>query len=282
MNYNTDLQSNNLNLQNIHYILNSLPDKGTLPIIKEYICTLKGKSTISKLIEEGKMLIDFTDVMSVSIPEGEVSKITCDNEILWKAISAVPDEYQQVEYIGVSGTQYINTNWTPSNNTYFKIRFMATTSSYMFGSGSAPRLAVVSNSNNIQVYNTDNGAYGIYNFSDVNFNTVVDLETFTTTTLNEAYVKANGVEKRNDNTSINVNFNSSFKMLLGAWQYNAATIRYGKGRIYSATAKVDNVLIFDMIPCYRISDGEIGMWDTVSKTFFTNAGTGTFTKGSDV
>lgn len=42
------------------------------------------------------------------------------------------------------------------------------------------------------------------------------------------------------------------------------------------------VIRCDLVPCYRKADGEIGMFDLVSKTFLTNAGTGTFTKGADV
>ena len=44
----------------------------------------------------------------------------------------------------------------------------------------------------------------------------------------------------------------------------------------------DDNLLRDMIPCYRKSDNVIGMFDKVSQTFFTNAGTGTFTKGNNV
>lgn len=44
----------------------------------------------------------------------------------------------------------------------------------------------------------------------------------------------------------------------------------------------DNNLLRDMIPCYRKSDNVIGMFDLVSQTFFTNAGTGVFTVGEDV
>ena len=36
------------------------------------------------------------------------------------------------------------------------------------------------------------------------------------------------------------------------------------------------------IPCYRKSDNVIGLYDLVEGTFYTNSGTGTFTKGSDV
>ena len=47
-------------------------------------------------------------------------------------------------------------------------------------------------------------------------------------------------------------------------------------RLYSFTAKANGTFIMKMIPCVRKSDNKPGMYDTVSKTFFTNAGTGEF------
>ncbi len=44
----------------------------------------------------------------------------------------------------------------------------------------------------------------------------------------------------------------------------------------------NNELVQDLVPCYRKSDNEIGMYDLVSNTFYINAGTGTFIKGPDV
>lgn len=41
-------------------------------------------------------------------------------------------------------------------------------------------------------------------------------------------------------------------------------------------------LILNFIPCYRKSDNEPGMYDTVNNVFYTNAGTGTFIIGNDV
>ncbi len=41
----------------------------------------------------------------------------------------------------------------------------------------------------------------------------------------------------------------------------------------------NDVLLFNGIPARRISDSAVGMYDTVSGTFFTNAGTGTFVAG---
>ena len=62
--------------------------------------------------------------------------------------------------------------------------------------------------------------------------------------------------------------------------------RYGnfqsKNRYYQLRIEKDGVLMRDMIPCYRKSDGEVGMYDIVTGKFYTNTGKGTFTKGADV
>ena len=58
---------------------------------------------------------------------------------------------------------------------------------------------------------------------------------------------------------------------------------YMMGRIYSAKIWSDGTnLSFNGIPAKRKSDGAIGMYDTVTNTFFENAGTGTFTAGPEV
>jgi len=62
--------------------------------------------------------------------------------------------------------------------------------------------------------------------------------------------------------------------------------RYGgyqsKNRYYQLCIEKDEVLMRNMIPCYRKSDGEVGMYDIVTGKFYTNTGNGTFTKGADV
>ena len=44
----------------------------------------------------------------------------------------------------------------------------------------------------------------------------------------------------------------------------------------------DGTPIRNFVPCYRKSDNVIGLYDTVEGVFYTNAGTGSFTKGVDV
>lgn len=53
------------------------------------------------------------------------------------------------------------------------------------------------------------------------------------------------------------------------------------GKIYSVLLERDGSIMADLVSCYRKADGEIGMYDIVSNTFFTNVGTGTFTKGGN-
>ncbi|MBQ5476060.1 MAG: hypothetical protein IIT65_15620, partial [Lachnospiraceae bacterium] len=53
-------------------------------------------------------------------------------------------------------------------------------------------------------------------------------------------------------------------------------------RLYACTIAVNGEVIRNYVPCYRKSDGVIGLYDTINKQFKINEGTGSFTKGSDV
>ena len=53
-------------------------------------------------------------------------------------------------------------------------------------------------------------------------------------------------------------------------------IRHFVMRMYSFSVKENAVLLLNLIPALRNADGVPGMWDPVSKQFFTNSGTGSF------
>ena len=64
---------------------------------------------------------------------------------------------------------------------------------------------------------------------------------------------------------------------------NNGTATYSVGaKIYSMDISIDGVKERDFVPCYRKADDVIGLYDLVYGTFYTNSGTGTFTKGQDV
>ncbi len=226
-------------------------------------------------------MINFATFQAITIPEGKVAKITrkSDGAALWSA-GRLPSEYQEVEYIYIPDTGYINTEWVPEEGSKFNIKLCALKNGYFFGCGSNPRLAYTGGDYDITIYNTTNGTSGIYRFEKSRLK-ILDVETYSTGKTTDSYVIVNG-QKLMNNTAQGVNFNTAIPMYLGAWLYNATSIRQGAINLYYAKASVNGTPKFEMIPCYRKSDGVIGMYDLVNKKFFTNAGTGSFTKGADV
>lgn len=55
------------------------------------------------------------------------------------------------------------------------------------------------------------------------------------------------------------------------------------GKVFGpALAWNDGRLVLCAVPCYRMADGVIGMYDTVNGVFYTNAGSGSFTRGNEI
>ena len=65
------------------------------------------------------MAIDFSQVKTITIPEGSVTKITdSTGNILWDKEIAFP--YRRLEYIKFSGAEYVNTLLSIPGNTSYK------------------------------------------------------------------------------------------------------------------------------------------------------------------
>lgn len=76
---------------------------------------------------------------------------------------------------------------------------------------------------------------------------------------------------------------SSTKQPIATFCTGTRTSYPGVKTIYAIKARdLNNSLALNLLPCYRKSDNKPGMYDLVSNTFFTNAGTGEFTVGPEV
>lgn len=96
----------------------------------------------------------------------------------------------------------------------------------------------------------------------------------------EYYV--NGVKATNVPENL---FTSRRPMLAGNSNYyylgartNSVADYLWHGKIYSFSVYADDVLFINLVPAQN-SGGAVGMYDTVSNTFFTNSGTGEFIAG---
>ena len=197
----------------------------------------------------------------------------------------IPAKYQEVEYLESTGTQYIKTNYTPTVTENMKIEmdymFTKTQSgdSFLFGakvSGTSPV--------NFQCEHYNNRSWycggGLYQFRNVLYNLGGSLNKRYSFIIDGNVLKIDGNSVNSTTTQSNL---YSVPLYIFAANWNGATNFINKGaRIYNLSFTANGVKEADFIPCYRKSDSEPGMYDTVSGTFFTNAGTGTFIVGNDV
>ena len=195
------------------------------------------------------------------------------------ATPILPPEYQQVEWIGSSGTQFINTGYTKYENGVY-CRFMLdsvpTSEICVFGKLEGGYngyywLYKAANSQNWNVYR-GRKQFGIGEITTNQWHTLSLQGDYDNQT-----VEFNGVSK-SQNYESQGNITTSRPIYLFGNNFNAS-FRYG------ATCKIKRFTIdnfADFIPAYRKSDGVIGMYDIVRETFYTNSGAGTFTKGADV
>lgn len=227
---------------------------------------------------------------------GEVfSAYIADNMGLAKCIytkAILPPEYQQVEYIQGTGTQYINTGVTMSvNNLAIEITAAVTSNVYssldgvLMGcyGGSSHRLYVFiksSGDTNAGKIRLGIGA-GYYTDStkvDTNKHVwKVDMKNLT------AYI--DGVFKAKNSSSAysrNTNNNCTIGILKATNADGNWTYENGKAKVYNAKIWSNGTLTHNYYPCYRKTDGEIGLYDIIAKEFKTRMGSGTFEKGNNI
>ena len=234
----------------------------------------------------------FTNTKGLAIPQGTVTKIEKDGVVLWSiAEESFEDVYQQVEWIQADTdvgayldlgfafdtgavmeySQYI----TDTQNTYVfgsaensgKLRCMITSpyyiaskyNCYFYGSSGSAYISATC------TYKLNAWNYYTYTLEKGNLNSYNSTTDYTASkTTQGSYTMTNN-------------------LYLFAQNYNG-TARFGGARRIGYFKYYDSsgVLICDLVPCYRKSDGVIGMYDLVRETFLTNVGSGTFTKGADV
>lgn len=195
----------------------------------------------------------------------------------------IPSYLQQLDYIASSGSQYINldyickTNnlnieldmaWTGSSTGAFEtfIGFMQSTSqtvpriglhkyssALMFGADATTTSGISLTANERFIYKGDftSGAQKLYK---------------------------NGSQIANNTTSYNFTSNTCPLYLFA--RYCPNSMNYATMRLYSCIIKEGTSIVKQLIPCYNIMTEEIGLYDLISKNFYTNAGTGKFIKGN--
>lgn len=188
-------------------------------------------------------------------------------------VPVLPAEYEMLNYIEATGDQYLVTNVNQGLNVKTTLIFEPTSTSFStFG-------AIAAASSSYQVLVTRTSLNSFYSsMYDSNTNVI----SFTKS--NHPFEAVFNDENHNlfiDGNLVGVlqpisPYPEDKKIALFSFFYGSAR---GIGRVYKFVISENDThkILFSGIPVRRIADQEIGMWDTVSKTFLTNAGTGAFT-----
>lgn len=193
--------------------------------------------------------------------------------------STLPREYQAVEYIESDGNQYIDTGVIPSNTTgaYAKVASKdVSTDSVYFGSRNSTNANSrfwVANTSGIVYFgwntNTDDTKQSYVNRVNlVKLNFLNDRKI----AINDTMLKDIGSEGLNQNPMSIYIFAAN----------NGAPNWHSKIKLYEMKLSDGDTVIHHYIPCYRKSDGVIGLYDTYTGSFLLNQGTGAFGKGNDL
>lgn len=230
--------------------------------------------------------IDNTDLTNGLATKQDTLIAGTDLEIIPAQAPILPEGYTQLEYIEGTGTQYIDTGYYGTQNSGAYIRFALTD---LTSEGSA------------RVFGTRNGTLGTGAFAFITSKDGTSLPN------DNFYIASNGYASQSTNIDANwhevscniendkkVYFDGNLIFTGGNTAYTsngqASIFRTYNRTVYgaAATAKIsilqiyeNAVMVHNFIPCRRDSDDELGMYDLVSDTFFTNSGTGTFIAGAD-
>lgn len=233
--------------------------------------------------------MDLSDVKEITIPEGTVVKITnASNIILWSA-GRIPSEYQEVEYLKADSGYWAYFDLGFSFDKKARVEMSQyvlgrNTISYVFGaaenSGALRCMLTLPYIKAGTLYgsngNAMKGVEGItYTINDENHYVM---------TFEKGSLKFENKTTGFVGTSAEqAEYTMTNNLYLFAQNYNGSA-RVGSSRQigYFRYYDKDDNLVCDLVPCYRKSDGEIGMYDKVRKIFLTNIGKDSFTKGADV
>ena len=187
--------------------------------------------------------------------------------------STLPPEYTELEFIQTDGNQWFDTEIYPTNKTAIDTKFVnnspASATRIVIGDGWTSREYLLS----ITAQTNATLQLGNLYITQTNFwhtNTVFNVH------MDSTNVNINGTTFNWTGTENTFTGDRTLRMF-GAPD---ATSRNAIVDMYYLKITDNGAIVRNFIPAKHGND--IGMYDTVSRRFFTNAGTGTFTAGPEV
>lgn len=194
----------------------------------------------------------------------------------------IPVEYQKVEYVESTGTQYIDTGMVGNENTAVMLDFKH---NEIYSETEQRRFFGSETTGNTNAFVAGISATGKFftQFDSIVPSSIITFDNDTnrhTLSLSKNGFYFDGQLTRD--YAGYTSFTTPSNLLLFAFYNGGIISNNAKMNVYSCKIYDNNQLVRNFVPCYRKSDGTIGLYDTVNDKFYTNSGTGTFLKGPDV
>jgi hypothetical protein len=190
----------------------------------------------------------------------------------------LPSEYRELTYIvmntpkNVRDPQYIDLGIKANQDTSIELEFDV-------NSVSNTQFILGAFDFNFRMYNAELGyAYGSNgnNFysQDLQIGQHIIFKLGKKTYFNGSLIKTFGDET----------FETSYNIALGTWinQGGGGNGNSAQMNVYRCNIYDNDVLIKQLIPCYRVEDNRVGMYDLINNEFFENYGDTEFGKGDDL
>ena len=208
----------------------------------------------------------------------------------------LPGAYRRVEYLESTGTQYIDTGIVLNKGCIIAVTFevgdLSISDNYSsygwryYGDyGGKQQLYINARRDDNAIYRmviagvpaSTSGTGGTI-WYDLNVKNTIVLDSYS------EKIYMNGVEVGgsykydfSNGTAFNSGGSSVYNPYLFAMNNKGAVAAISnRTKIYGYSIKQNNAFVQNFIPCVRKADNKPGMYDTVSKTFYINAGTGEF------
>lgn len=235
--------------------------------------TANTKITLSGLLDESDWYFCSETTNSTGVAYSTTQKATTpvDQAKIRIHGADLPDKYRKVEYIQTDGAQLINLGKVGDTVTTYDIAFISDNHRQLMGyGGTGTEYWGATDSTKYESGGTQGETMDTTRRRDITW----------------TYSYKDGISKVESGSVSIVNPHGASKNVDGE-DYKLFNI-YSSGDLaqYGVACKLYGLqmwhygnLIRNLIPCYRKSDNVIGLFDTVGMTFYTNIGTGSFSKG---
>lgn len=187
----------------------------------------------------------------------------------------LPSGYTELQYIESTGTQWIDTGITPTQDyiLYTKVAFLGSSGTNVLGTRNSS--------------NDTTNRFGIISFgASALFGAFYGTNSVTgkavDQTPHEFSIGPDGFTMDEKTVSVQqTNFSCSYPIILFGFNNGANGIVGAEEKVYSCKIYSDGQLVRDFIPCIN-PDGIIGLYDKENAIFYQNSGNGNFLKGPEL